>query len=73
MSEEKVDIDDAVRWLGKQRPTGLVLIGLAILEVSLAIAVCTTAYIHLDSYWAQTHPKVDTAALVKELLKEKQQ
>jgi hypothetical protein len=71
MTEEHVDVDDAVRWLGKQRPTGLVLIGLAILEVSLAIAVCTTAYIHLDKYWAETHPQVDTAALVRELLKDK--
>lgn len=47
------EVDDYVRWLGKQRPVGLAWIGLAILEVACAFYIATKAYIDLNEYLGQ--------------------
>jgi len=47
------EVDDYVRWLGKQRPVGLAWIGLAILEVSCAFYIGTKAYIELNEHLGQ--------------------
>ena len=50
MSDEKLEVDDYVRWLGKQKPVGLAWIGLAVLEIAAAVFILGRAYIEIDSY-----------------------
>lgn len=47
------DVDDYVRWFGKQKPQALMFMGVAILAVSLATYVFVSAYIELDDYWTK--------------------
>lgn len=53
MSDDKLEVDDYVRWLGKQRPVGLAWIGLAILQLAAAIFIVTEAYIRYGEYVAE--------------------
>lgn len=65
VSQEKIEVDDYVRWLGRQKPVGLAWIGLAILEVAAALFILSRAYIEFDTYLSkqetnQIHEIVNT-------------
>ena len=62
------EIDDYVRWLGKQRPVGLAWIGLAILEVAAAIFIVSEAYIRVDQHWSIQRPEINYEVIVDKLI-----
>lgn len=53
MSEDKLEVDDYMRWLGKQKPAAFAWYGLAALELAAAIFIGTEAYIRYGEYVSQ--------------------
>lgn len=71
MSEDKIEVDDYVRWLGKQKPVGLAWIAFAILQLAAASFIMTEAYIRYSEY-TSTHEINNQVILEKILEKYKQ-
>ena len=58
---EKVDIDDAIRWLGNRKPVAFAWYGLALLEIAAAIFIVMKAYVMYST-------EIDDAPSTMELL-----
>jgi hypothetical protein len=46
---DKIDIDDAIRWLGSRKPVAFAWYGLAILEIAAACFILVKAYVIYDT------------------------
>ena len=62
---ERIEVDDYVRWLGKQKPIGLAWIGFAILQLAAAIFIITEAYIRFNEYRAEAIPEVTPEQVIE--------
>ena len=66
MVEDKVDIDDAIRWLGSRIPVAFAWYGLAILEIAAAIFILTKAYVIYDQEISDSLSTQELIELVRE-------
>ena len=65
--EDKVDIDDAIRWLGSRKPVAFAWYGLALLEIAAAVFILVKSYVIYDT---QISDNLDIKDVVELLQKE---
>ena len=66
MVEDKIDIDDAIRWLGSRKPVAFAWYGLAILEIAAAVFILTKAYVIYDQEISDSLSTQELIELVRE-------
>lgn len=67
MSNEDIEVEDYIRWLGSRKPVAFAWYGLAILEIAAAIFILTKAYVIYDT---EIEDSLSTQELI-ELVREK--
>ena len=65
--QDKVDLDDALRWLGSRKPLAFAWYGLALVEIAAAVFILMKAYVIYDT---EISDSLSTKELVELLQKE---
>ena len=64
--EDKINIDDTLRWLGSRKPMAFAWYGLALLEIAAAIFITVKAYIMYDTQISEDVNIEDVVELLRQ-------
>lgn len=64
--QNKIDLDDTLRWLGSRKPMAFAWYGLALLEVAAAIFIVVKAYIMYDTQISEEVKIEDVVELLRQ-------
>ena len=65
-NEDKINIDDTLRWLGSRKPMAFAWYGLALLEIAAAIFITVKAYIMYDTQISEDVNIEDVVELLRQ-------